>query len=145
MTLSPKMRDALTAARRGPLRRTHTPGEGKPAWPAHPSTLAALVRHGLLDRSEGRNRHGYRLDLWTITDAGRAELEPRHRFIEQRPRWMARTGSGADYTSIRGESIDDTEAEYSGKWDEIAERRRLEALDRRELARRAARLVRRAA
>lgn len=75
------MRAALQDALRGSLRRVHDSIEGKPPWPNghHSATLYALVRHGLLERTETRSRNGHRTDLWTITDAGKQALKPRER------------------------------------------------------------------
>jgi hypothetical protein len=73
-----KMRDALedTSRRIEGLRRTFDDKAGHPTWPHHPATLAALVRRGLLEPREVRNRKGYRVQAWFITDAGRRALEP---------------------------------------------------------------------
>jgi hypothetical protein len=93
MKLSAPMRNALEAAARNPLRRTHDTTAGKPSWPAHPSTLAALVdeKHGrgYLVRTEERNRKGFRVDVWTLTDAGREALHPPPRFRPDKPLFMA--------------------------------------------------------
>lgn len=71
-----RMRQTLQQAlREDGLRRTHTPGPGRPAWPAPANTLNALLRHGYLEHSRRRNRHGYWLDVWSITDKGRQALE----------------------------------------------------------------------
>jgi hypothetical protein len=72
------MRDALedTSRRIEGLRRTFDDKAGHPTWPHHPATLAALVRRGLLEPREVRNRKGYRVQAWFITDAGRRALEP---------------------------------------------------------------------
>jgi hypothetical protein len=76
--LTPAMRDALRAARHQPLRRVHRPDAGKPPWPAHPSTLAALccpVRGRCLQRTEQVSRKGHPMTVWTITDLGILSLE----------------------------------------------------------------------
>lgn len=76
--LTPLMRAALQQALRsnGELRRVHDDREGSPPWPAHPASLAALVRHGLMEESERRSNKGHRMQLWQITDAGREALDP---------------------------------------------------------------------
>jgi hypothetical protein len=90
MKLSVPMRDALIDASRNPLRRTHdTPAD----WPAHPATLAALVRHDLLEVSERRNRRGYLLTIWTLTDTGREALDPPPRYRPDRPLFLAHCGA----------------------------------------------------
>jgi hypothetical protein len=74
--LTPAMRDALRAARSQPLRRVHKPDEpGRPPWPASSASLAALVRRGLVVRTAEVSRKGFRMDVWTITDAGVEALE----------------------------------------------------------------------
>jgi hypothetical protein len=91
--LSVLMRDALNAAACNPLRRTHDTAHGKPPWPAHPATLAALVRHGFLVRTEKRNRRAHRVEEWAITDTGREALNPPPRHRPDRPLYMARCGA----------------------------------------------------
>jgi hypothetical protein len=74
--LTRAMRDALRAARSQPLRRVHKPDvPGRPPWPAHPASLAALVRRELVIRGAEVSRKGFRMDVWTITDAGVEALE----------------------------------------------------------------------
>lgn len=121
--LSTPMRNALEAARRiDGLRRTHDPTKpGAPQWPAHHSTLAALVRREFLTRDDGRNRKGWPRTTWSLTDAGREALKPREVFRVEAPRYMCRGGTrfreradGAvelvggedDYTSDPRRSID---------------------------------------
>lgn len=137
MKLTPRMRAALTDAKHRPLRRVHAPGPGKPAWPAHPASLAALVRHGLLEQGEARDKHANKVTTWTLTDAGRRELEPRHVFIEERDTWMARTGSGSDWTKDPGRRMDDAPRmqQASPAWRRRAEAARLGDQDRQSLAR----------
>ena len=47
-----------------------------PEWPhgLAAATLAALVRHGWLEQGIRKNRKGYDMHVWTITDAGRQAL-----------------------------------------------------------------------
>jgi hypothetical protein len=90
MRLTARMHDTLTTAARNPLRRTH---DTTADWPAHAATLAALVRHGLLDRSERRNRRGFKVDIWTITDPGREQLNPPPRYRPDRPLFLAHCGA----------------------------------------------------
>jgi hypothetical protein len=73
--LTPAMRDALRAARSQPLRRVHKLGPGRPPWPAPATSLAALVRRELVTRGAEVSRKGFRMDVWTITDAGVEALE----------------------------------------------------------------------
>lgn len=93
MRLSTPMHDALIAAARNPLRRTHDDTAGAPPWPAPPSTLAALTRHQLLVRTELRNRRGFKVTVWTITDHGHDILNPPPRFRPDRPLFLAHCGS----------------------------------------------------
>lgn len=110
MRLSAPMHDALIAAARNPLRRTHDTLVGKPPWPAHPSTLAALVARGLLERAEKRNRRAQLVDQWTITAAGHEVLNPSPRYRPDRPRFMARpTRNTGDYTMNPARAIDHLE------------------------------------
>lgn len=77
MKLTPAMREALTKAKRDDgLRRTHDGTPGKPAWPAPPATIAALIRHELVTHDQIRNRKAFLVDIWKITDTGREALEP---------------------------------------------------------------------
>lgn len=92
MKLTPSMREALTTTLKGALRRTHTPGPGKPPWPAAATTLHALVRHGFLVRSELRNRHGVPYTQWDITDAGRDALQPKVKPIPDVDEYLDRNG-----------------------------------------------------
>lgn len=89
MRLSEPMTDALTAAQHAPLRRVHLPGPGSPPWPAAPATLRALIRHGLLEQGTTRNRDGWPVDTWTITEAGRTVLHPPPRERVHRAKFLA--------------------------------------------------------
>ena len=134
MTLSENMRTVLREASRKQegLRRLFDDQPGRPPWPAHPSTLAALVRHGLLERSEARTKRGARLDVWRITDSGRMTLNPPPHIIVDKPlylgqgsvrfrllpdnRWTVdESGSTGDYTSDPHRSIDADRHPTSGK------------------------------
>jgi hypothetical protein len=87
--LSEPMTDALTAAQHAPLRRVHLPGPGRPPWPAAPATLRALIRHGLLEQGTARNRDGWPVDTWSITEAGRTALHPPPRERVHRAKFLA--------------------------------------------------------
>ncbi len=91
--LTKHMRAALENARRGPLRRIHTPGPGRPPWPAHPSTLMALLRQGLVDHEVIKGNDGCWREAWTINDAGREALKPRDTTRRDSPMYLVRCGS----------------------------------------------------
>jgi hypothetical protein len=124
-SITANMHAVLTETRRRQegLRRLFDDVPGKPPWPANPSTLAALVRHGLVERSENRTRRGALVIIWRITDAGREALQPPQIVKPDKPLFLARgsvryrklpdnrwavdeTGSTGDYTSDPGRSID---------------------------------------
>jgi DNA-binding PadR family transcriptional regulator len=143
-----RMREALLEARKGPLRRVHDGTEGKPPWPANPCSLAALVKHGLLDRSERKSKSGNRLDEWTITDEGRSALNPPavvKRDVVRSLRApggstrMMQLGYWVEARTPEPEPVDPDEVDAA--WFGAAARRHADAMDRREAARR----VRRAA
>jgi hypothetical protein len=88
--LTPTMRAALERAKaEDGLRRVHKPGPGRPPWPAHPSTLAALVDRRLLERMLLLSRKGFLMDTWTITDTGRRALQPPRIIRRRRPLFLA--------------------------------------------------------
>ena len=116
------MLDALHAAasRQEGLRRLH---DDRAHWPAHPATLAALVRHGLLRREQDTTRRGLRVTIWRITDDGVLALNPAPLVQQARPIYLARgsiryrltsdnrwavvdTTASRDYTSDPRRSID---------------------------------------
>lgn len=99
------MREALEDASRRieGLRRTFDDVPGKPSWPYPPATLYALVRHGLLEPRELRNRKGYRIQAWFITPLGRTALEPLLVVKRDIPRYPA---PGGGYTTNPKRSID---------------------------------------
>jgi hypothetical protein len=152
MTLTKPMRYALEQAVRQELRRVFECD--KPAWPAHPTTLHALVRRGLLARTERRSRHGHRLVAWTPTDIGRAALQPREVFRRQPDLYLTRavpettTGGHGEYTTdprsaICSEKVPIIDpATLDPAWDQIATERRHAAQDRRQAAARLARRLR---
>jgi DNA-binding PadR family transcriptional regulator len=146
--MTSKMREALQDAQRGNLRRVH---DTEAAWPAAPNTLGALVRHGLLERTETRSLKGRDVTLWSISDAGREALKPPPPKVwEQRAVFMARPSKGTgDYTLDPRRRIDDLEVvdkeALSVVWAQHAEERHSEAEDKRERARRLANGIRRAA
>jgi hypothetical protein len=147
------MRDALKEAVRHELRRVHdeTPGA---TWPAHPLTLAALVRRGLLAYSTRKSKRGHQLEAWAITERGRDALKPREVFRRQADVYLTRAalslniGGHGEYTTDRsralcGESdaiIDPGTLDRA--WVEISDERRAAAQDRRARARRGARNLR---
>lgn len=88
------MRTALEAARRNDgLRRIHTPGPGKPPWPAPSATLTALLRHDLVDHYVDKDRDGNWRETWTINDNGRQALEPPLRVVPDSPQLMRCSGT----------------------------------------------------
>lgn len=135
-----------TAEKQQTLRRTHIPGPGEPKWPTgiHPSTLAALVKTGLLQLGEIRDRNGYKVTTWTPTDAGREALKPKAVIHKDTPRFMRRPSrSGGDYSASHIHAIDELEAVDPGEigeaWFGRAARKYAEAMDRRGAARMIAR------
>jgi hypothetical protein len=152
MTLTRPMRDTLEQAIRQELRRVHDTQPGRPAWPAHPSTLAALVRHGLLAYGTRKSKRGHQLDTWTVTQAGRDALKPREVFRSEALLYcstMVVPGKRGSYTPMRHQASDklpitDTEAIERWRFEE-AEARRLAAQERRVAAGRAVRALRAAA
>jgi hypothetical protein len=146
--LTKPMRRTLKEAKAQGLRRIHQPTPGQPPWPAHPATLHALTRHGLLEQQRKRNRHGWHVDEWRITDAGKAALKPRERRVADTPVFLARASKwGGDYTTDPSRRVDELEVidvELPG-WVAAARGRHVGAVDRRGLAWRLARGVRLAA
>lgn len=140
------MRDALDEAVCHELRRVYDE-LGDAEWPAHPLTLAALVRHGLLVHSTRKSKRGHRLDAWTITETGREALQPRERFRRETLVYLARPvpDHHGEFTTIRRHSIDDVPVidtdTLSDAWPQLAEQRRAAAQERRARARRARRNV----
>lgn len=144
------MRDVLETAVRQELRRV----DGR--WPAHASTLAALVRQGLLERSERVSRHGDALTVWTATDAGRDALKPKERVYAERPVFLGRGSSelpdkdentdleAKGYTSDPRRRIDPLEVvgEVSVVWQRRGEVARVGVQERRLAAGRAVRVLR---
>lgn len=149
MRLTINMRAALEQARHAPLRRVHPPGPGTPDWPAHFSTLYALERHQLLARGELRNRNGHPVTTWTITDHGRAALEPREIFRTEAnvylghavPATAAGTAGHGEFTTDKRYAVDPLPitdpATLDDAWTQLSEERRADAEDRRQRARRA--------
>jgi hypothetical protein len=148
------MRETLEDAARQELRRVHEDQPGAAPWPAHPLTLAALVRRGLLSYSSRRSKRGHQLEAWSITGDGRAALEPREVFRRQADVYLTRAalslnvGGHGEYTTDPGRALchDDAPiidpASLDRAWTEIAEERRAAADDRRERARRSGRGLR---
>ena len=141
MTLTPRMRAALEAAARpGGLRRHHKPGPGRPPWPAHPATLRALERRGLIEQEDGVNARCERVQTWRATEQGRellAELARPVR-LRHRPVWISRPSRGSgDYTTIPSRAIDPLETVDAPEHMIRAARvRHADAQDRRARARR---------
>jgi hypothetical protein len=139
------MRSALEAASKHPLRRVHD-GHGKPPWPAPAGSLAALVRRGWLERSEGLTKRGHKLETWTITEIGKEALRGPRWSATEKPIFMAR---GGGVTSERARAIDDAEKmdhdRLSLRWRRESLERSAGAEDPRRRARRLARSARRAA
>jgi DNA-binding PadR family transcriptional regulator len=118
--LTAHMADALTSAQHAPLRRVHR-GPGAAPWPAPPVTLRTLIRRGLIEQDTIRNRDGVPVDTWTITDAGRAALQPPEIFRQDRPTFLADhrrapwcdpngpDDNKDDYTTDPGHRIDELE------------------------------------
>lgn len=145
MRLTQHMRDALTKAQHAPLRRVHKPGPGAPPWPAAPNTLRALLRRGLVELGQIRNRDGWPVTTWTITDTGRAALQPVEIFRTERPLYLARpTKNSGDYTHDPSRRIDHLPVfdEASPQWRRRAATRHADAEDHRQAARRTARNLR---
>lgn len=149
MKLTRNMHVTLVAACKNPLRRTHKPNEGKPPWPAHCSTIYALVRHDLLGYEELLNRHGWKVEVWTPTDAGRSALERPALHLVEQPMFLNRKSG---YTASPARSIDVEHDQWGVRALEAvdapesfiraSEVERLAAQDRREVARRLARGMR---
>jgi hypothetical protein len=110
VTLTAKSRETLDTIRRQPARRIHEPGPGSPPWPHHPSTLAALLRHELVDHVVDRDRRGYWRETWTINDVGRTALEPVELTGRDVPRFLARdVWRHGDYTTEQHDAADELE------------------------------------
>jgi hypothetical protein len=144
-----RMREALLEARKGPLRRVHDGTEGKPPWPAPAASLAALVKHGLLVRSERKSKNGNRVQEWTLTDAGREALKPKQVVRREAVRSlrvpggstrMMQGGVWVDAAMPEPEPVDPDEVDAA--WFGAAAVRHAEARDRREAARRLSRNAR---
>jgi hypothetical protein len=141
--MTKNMRDALHAATKQPLRRLHNPQPGTPPWPAHPTTLNALTRHNYLTLTERRNKHGWRLQEWQITDAGRQALNPPPKVLRDTPRFLSRPSrTTGDYTANRHRAIDELEAVHPGEihagWGVAARERHVQVEPRAIRARRLA-------
>jgi hypothetical protein len=97
------MTDVLaTAAKHGQvgLRRIHKPDAPLPPWPAHPTTLRALVVRQLLHYERARHRSGCPLDRWTVTDLGKQALEPIEIVKRDTPVYLARGGGQVKYRKL---------------------------------------------
>lgn len=147
--LTNRMRDALERAAVQELRRVHDDKPGRPVWPAHPSTLAALIGHGLLERSERRSRQEHRMDVWTITQAGRLVLNPPPRLVRDAPRLMHRANTTTLFMQggvwVQRSIPEPEQVSAPERLVEASRARHAEAQDRKERARRLAATGRRAA
>jgi hypothetical protein len=155
------MRDALDRRRspHAPLRRVLKPGPARrpnrpatPRWPAHPGTLHALERRELVARGEIRNRDGWPVTTWTITDAGRQALEPPEIFRRERDVYLAHPNPdiSGDYTTDPRRGRDELPLvldpdSLDSAWAQLSAERRAMTETPRARARRLARSARRAA
>jgi hypothetical protein len=139
--MTEQMRTALQDAAKQDLRRVHHDGPGAAHWPAHPASLAALVRRGYLKHTRLRSRKNLAVDVWTVTDAGKDALRPPRLIGSERPVFMAR-GSGT--TSERAMAIDDVELADppSAAWLRVSREKRAGAQDARKAAGKLARSLR---
>lgn len=134
--------DTLKAALKGELRRQE--GEDPPA---HPNTLGSLVRRGLLERSQRFSRHETRMDVWTITDAGRDALKAPELVGTERSVFPAKGGgSTSDWTRAvdhdpKMGALDDMGAP-SEEWLRVSRMKKAAVKDRRQVARALARQIR---
>lgn len=139
--LTPTMRAALEAARKGPLRRTHDHSrEGRPPWPAAHNTLAALLDRGLLEHEVRRNNAGWWMEQWAITDAGREALLPPRRTARDTPRLMHGAAPTTTYPMQGGVWVTRTVPEPemltpSPEWDRRGKARHARDRDRKKAAR----------
>lgn len=140
-----RMREALESASRQDLRRVHG-GPGSAPWPANANTLHALVAHGWLEHKRLTSRKGLPVDVWSITEEGKAALRGPRWSATEKPIFMAR---GGGITSERARAIDDAEKmdhdRLSLRWRRESLERSAGAEDPRARARRLARSARRAA
>lgn len=151
MRLTANMRAALEQIRRQPARRVHNPGPGSPPWPHPHQTLAALLRHELVDHEVGRNRDGHIYEQWQINDAGRETLDPPPiRYVEGRPNFLRR-GRGTTHQPHKSIDYDEQTGMYLESVDappraiREGKVRHAAARDRTDAARRLARNARRTA
>lgn len=101
--LTELMRTTLeNAARQDGLRRTHDDKPGRPPWPMPHQSLNALVNRGLLAHTRTRNRKGYPLDIWRITDTGREALKPPQRISRDTHNSMAAKGAATTRVLVGG-------------------------------------------
>jgi DNA-binding PadR family transcriptional regulator len=146
------MRSALEAASRQDLRRVHD-GPGSAPWPAHPSTLHALVGRGWLEHKRLTSKKGLPVDVWTCTDLGREVLKGLTAWLpDDKPQFMA---PGGGRTTDHSRSVDrdplmgampilDADS-LKTKWRRQSEKARLASLARKVRARQAAEKARYAA
>jgi DNA-binding PadR family transcriptional regulator len=148
-----RMRATLEDAAKRDLRRVHQDGPGAAHWPAHPSSLAALVRRDYLDHKRLTSKNGRPVDVWTITELGREVLKGLTAWIpDDKPEFMA---PGGGRTKDHSRSVDrdpqmgampilDADS-LKTKWRRQSEKARLASLERKFRARQAAEKARYAA
>ena len=131
-----------------------TDGEPNPAyveppeWPhgIAPATLAALVRHGWLEEGTRKNRRGYDMHVWSVTDAGRLVLNPPPKQQRDTPRDGRYKGKarfrvmiGGVWTDVAAPEPEEVKpSDLDHRWSQEAEKRWRESKDRREQARKLA-------
>lgn len=102
--LTPNMRDALTvASRQDGLRRIHRPDlPGADPWPAPSASIHALMRRGYIEHDRVRNRHGYWVCIWKITEAGDLALNPRPKPAKDTVRSLRANGDAVSRVMVGG-------------------------------------------
>lgn len=151
MPLTQHMRQALQDAAKHALRRVHDDQPGKPLWPAPSGSLRALELRGYIERTETTSRNDHRVEIWSITELGKAALTT-HWAAEQADQYVA---VGGGYTTDHSRAVDrdpqmgalprlDADR-LSVRWKRLSAEEFMAAKDRREVARRLARSARRAA
>ena len=155
--LTARMRAALTdTARPGGVQRRHTGGPGKPPWPHHPASLAALLRHNLVDHEVDQDPHtGVLVERWTIRDEGMTVLHPPPVIRQAPPNYLMTGSHHTDFEVAVVTMRDGTRAMRrlpieqmdppNPEWADRARRRHAKALDRKVAARLTRKRAKRAA